>query len=86
MTAQQPRVAQGIVSCYAPSLSFLNGFIQNSIGINADYFLSTSRSGGPSFPGYTAEFPSQIQAQLHRELVLGLKLVFLARIGLWISC
>ena len=37
------------------------GFVQNSIGINADYFFSPSRDAGPVFPGYNAVFPSEIQ-------------------------
>jgi len=49
------------------------GFIQNTIGLNVDYFFSTSRTGGASFPGYTVEFPAQIQAQIHYRFGVGWK-------------
>lgn len=49
------------------------GFVQNTLGLNVDYFFSTSRSGGASFPGYEAEFPSEFQAQIHYRLGVGWK-------------
>ena len=49
------------------------GFIQNTIGTNVDYFLSSSRSAGPVFPGYEAKFPTDIQAQLHYRFGVGWK-------------
>lgn len=49
------------------------GFIQNTIGVNADYFLSKSRDAGPVFPGYTATFPNDIQAQIHYRFGVGWK-------------
>jgi len=49
------------------------GFIQNTIGLNTDYFFSSSRSGGADFPGYEAKFPAEIQAQLHYRFGVGWK-------------
>lgn len=49
------------------------GFVQNTIGVNVDYFLSKSRSAGPTFPGYEAKFPTDIQAQFHYRIGVGWK-------------
>lgn len=49
------------------------GFLQNSLGLNADYFFLKSRSGTNGFPGYEPEFPEDFQAQFNFRFGIGWK-------------
>lgn len=48
------------------------GFVNNSIGINVDYNLSSDREGFP-LPGKEDQFPEELYTQLHYKLGIGWK-------------
>ncbi len=49
------------------------GFLQNSIGVNIDYFFSSSRNASSVIPGFESSFPEDFQAQIHYRLGVGWK-------------
>ena len=49
-------------------------FVQNSIGVNVDYAVSSSRSSNYGVAGVDERFPSNPVAQLHYKIGYGMKL------------